>query len=524
MPAAPSIAAPLLAACLAAACSGPQAGTAGRETGPAAPVSQAPPAAPRDAPASPATSAEAPAPPASADDPGPDAALAPGLAQLDELLLLRLDPQVRDELAPGFEAARQSLASACAARADDARCRAALATLDALAGWQSLVDGTTSAGGPGRAALQESLLSSLAAVAGTLPQTDAVRVTILFEAERPAEAADVLAAAWAPGAARGLGYAPLHAALREWRETLPEPQRLVPLLEDAGARGAATTPATLGYLLLVAGRRALAAGDTSGAAALFEQGAASFALATGDPLASEWELATRRADCLVNAGDIHYALARDLLASGETAGAAPELVRAEEAYSGALDAVPDDEGAIRGIELTADAYLGGEGGQPDQAGIRDVFGRAARRFDRPEWWNNYAFFCRETGMYEESYQAYSRCIELAPENARWVNDTGLILLYHLDRDLDRAQELFERSWKLGQEACDNPFVTDESRSENFLAYTDAMLNLAQLHGRRGELDRARAVLDELLALSPEREDARALDAQLDNALQKEAAK
>ena len=82
----------------------------------------------------------------------------------------------------------------------------------------------------------------------------------------------------------------------------------------------------------------------------------------------------------------------------------------------------------------------------------------------------------------------------------------------------------ERSWTLGKEACDNPFATDESRNENFLAYTDAMLNLAQLHLRRGELDRARAILDELLALSPEREDARALDAQLDSALQKEASK
>ena len=386
------------------------------------------------------------------------------------------------------------------------------------------MDGTTSVPGSGRTALQESLLSSLAAVEGTLPQTDTVRAAILFESERPAEAEEVVAASWSPPARRGLGYAPLHATVREGRDTVPDPQRLAKLLEDDAARGLATTDASRGYLLLVAGRQRLAADDVAGAAPLFEQGAASFALAGADPLAGEWELASRRADCLVNAGDLHYAAARAALETGGVSAAAPALHEAEVAYSGALDSVPDDEGAIRGLELTADAYLGGEGGQPDQAGIRDLFGRAARRFDRPEWWNNYAFFCRETGQYEESYTAYCRCIELAPENARWVNDTGLILLYHLDRDLDHAQELFERAWKLGKEACDNPFVSDESRYENFLAYTDAMLNLAQLHGRRGELDRARSVLDELLVLSPDRRDALALKDELDSALQKETPK
>lgn len=500
-----------MAACLAAACST-------ERTQSAEPVAPAPVPAPAQPPAGRSASPST----AASEVPATDA-LAPGLAQLDELLLLRRDPQVSDELGLGFDEARRTLGSACDSRPGDARCRAALATLDALAGWQALVDGTTTVAGPGRAALQDSLLASLAAVEGTLPQTDAVRVAILLEGERPAEAADAIAAAWSPPG-RGLGSVPLHAGVREGRESLPDPLRLVPLLQTEAARDAASTPATLGYLLLVAGRQRQAAADAAGAATLFEAGAAAFAASRNDPLAGEWELASRRADCLVNAGDIHYAAAQQALATGGVPAAASSLAAAEEAYTGALDAVPDDEGAIRGLELTADAYLGGEGGEPDQAGIREVFGRAARRFDRPEWWNNYAFFCRETGQYEESYQAYCRCIELEPENARWVNDTGLILLYHLDRDLDRAQELFERSWKLGREACENPFVTDESRDENFLAYTDAMLNLAQLHGRRGELDRARVILDELLALSPEREDALALDAQLDTALQKEAAK
>lgn len=60
-------------------------------------------------------------------------------------------------------------------------------------------------------------------------------------------------------------------------------------------------------------------------------------------------------------------------------------------------------------------------------------------------WNNYAFFCRETARYEESYTAYSRALELAPEDPGVLNDTALILQYHLNRDLEYAVELYERA-------------------------------------------------------------------------------
>jgi len=493
------IAALLLAACLAPACSSPAADReVGRPAGPAARTAE-PAAAARD-----------------------DAALVAGLAQLDELLLLRRDPELSEETAAGLQSARESLAAACPARDGDARCRAALATLDALVGWQALSSGWTGVGDPGLASLQDSLLGSLQSVDGALPQTDAVRVAILLESGRAAEAAEAIVAAWTAVPPRSLDYAPLHAELRDGRDELPDPLRLLPPLQTAAARQAATAPASRGYLLLAAGHQRQASGDTAGATPLFEQGAAEFATAGADPLASEWELATRRAECRIAAGSIHYDAALAARAQGGVPAAQAELRAAEDDYADALEAVRDDAEAVRGLELTADAYLGaGEGRDADQPGIRDVFGRLARRFDRAEWWNNYAFFCRETGQYEQSYAAYSRCIELAPENARWVNDTGLILLYHLDRDLDHAQELFQRAVRLGQEACDNPFASDDSRRENFLAYTDAMLNLAQLHAQRGQIDQARTMIDALLALSPERGDAQALKAKIEQAQHKE---
>jgi tetratricopeptide (TPR) repeat protein len=107
---------------------------------------------------------------------------------------------------------------------------------------------------------------------------------------------------------------------------------------------------------------------------------------------------------------------------------------------------------------------------------------------------------------------HERCIELAPDNARYVNDTGLILLYHLERDLDRAEELFRRAIALGRADYDNPFADETVKEESFLAFTDAMLNLATLHLRLGQLDAARAQCDELLAIAPDRPDALQLSA------------
>jgi tetratricopeptide (TPR) repeat protein len=199
--------------------------------------------------------------------------------------------------------------------------------------------------------------------------------------------------------------------------------------------------------------------------------------------------------------------------------ALPALERAEADFSEAYAALRDDDEARRGISLTADLYY--QAG--DLAGIRDAFGRAARRFDDAEWWNNHAFFCRETERYEDAYAAYSRCIELAPDNARWVNDTGLILLYHLQRDLDHAELLFRRAWELGRAVTDNPFASQEAVQENFLAYTDAMLNLGRLMFEQGRLDEAATVVAELLALAPERPDARQLRNAIERARASDAA-
>lgn len=445
----------------------------------------------------------------------------PVLEALDQALLMHLDPDLAFDMELAFEAARDAIDGASGEAALPEACAAAQVTLGTLVVWHSVTSGTASVDATGRAALEQALLSSLDAVGGNIPQTAMMSATILVDSRRPDEAAEVLAELFAVPGPVGAAYEPAHALVRMGRDDFADPLALAaPLLgaaeaaADHAADAGDPAPATVGLLHLAAGLRAAAEGDRERAVTLYETGARHLAAARGrDPIDSEWELVGRRADCLVNAGWLQYAEAQRLLAEAGLDAARPFLLAAEARFSEAYEAMPDDAEARRGLSLTGDLYYQAE----DLDGIREHFGRAARRFDDAEWWNNHAFFCRETGLYEEAYAAYSRCIELAPENARWVNDTGLILLYHLHRDLDHAEALFRRSWELGRAVTRNSFASEEAVEENFLAYTDAMLNLGRLWFEQGKLDEAASVVGELLALAPERPDARMLAAAIERA-------
>ncbi len=70
-------------------------------------------------------------------------------------------------------------------------------------------------------------------------------------------------------------------------------------------------------------------------------------------------------------------------------------------------------------------------------------------------WNNYALLCRDTGAYEESYRAYRRALELQGPDPRLLNDTALVLHYHLMGDdagkAAEARALYEQAIALAEE-------------------------------------------------------------------------
>jgi tetratricopeptide (TPR) repeat protein len=89
---------------------------------------------------------------------------------------------------------------------------------------------------------------------------------------------------------------------------------------------------------------------------------------------------------------------------------------------------------------------------------------------------------RAMELWETSYAWYEKAVRLSPDDPRIVNDCGLMLIYHLHRDYDRARELFDRAAVLGkQEIAALPADADEG-TRQFLeeATGDALQNVGVL--------------------------------------------
>jgi hypothetical protein len=85
-------------------------------------------------------------------------------------------------------------------------------------------------------------------------------------------------------------------------------------------------------------------------------------------------------------------------------------------------------------------------------------------------------------LWERSYRYYEKAVALSPTDARIVNDCGLMLIYHLDRDFARARECFDLAIEIGtaqlaEMADDVPARERELLEE---AVGDAWQNIAVL--------------------------------------------
>lgn len=92
---------------------------------------------------------------------------------------------------------------------------------------------------------------------------------------------------------------------------------------------------------------------------------------------------------------------------------------------------------------------------------------------------------RARELMERSYAAYVNAARLSNEDVRIVNDTGLILTYYLQRDLETAEGYLMRAVALGREqleAREDGVELDEDELYNLLnAWGDAHQNLGVLH-------------------------------------------
>jgi len=194
--------------------------------------------------------------------------------------------------------------------------------------------------------------------------------------------------------------------------------------------------------------------------------------------------------CAVESGDLTTA-ERHLFAAGATSPAAtayengtPQLVDSfGNHFHGALFAIhralteTGDDALARTLafnERVLAQYPGRWGFLHNNAALaaRDLGVQKAQAFDDRA----------AMELWERSYRHYEQAVALSPDDARIVNDCGLMLIYHLGRDLDRARSLFERAIALGTAQLaampsDTPVRDRENLEE---AVGDAWQNLAVL--------------------------------------------
>ncbi len=91
------------------------------------------------------------------------------------------------------------------------------------------------------------------------------------------------------------------------------------------------------------------------------------------------------------------------------------------------------------------------------------------------------FLNRARATIERSYEAYLDVERLAPNDVRLVNDSALIRVWYLYRDLDRAVEMLERCIAMGAEQIQDPTLSEDDRDALENAWGDAYQNLGYLY-------------------------------------------
>jgi tetratricopeptide (TPR) repeat protein len=90
------------------------------------------------------------------------------------------------------------------------------------------------------------------------------------------------------------------------------------------------------------------------------------------------------------------------------------------------------------------------------------------------------FFASSNDYMEKSYLAYEAASKLAPNDARTINDTGLILAYYLQRNPERASECFREALRLGLLRLKDPKLEPDEKETVTEAVGDAYQNLGVL--------------------------------------------
>ncbi|PCJ55194.1 MAG: hypothetical protein COA70_02795 [Planctomycetota bacterium] len=184
---------------------------------------------------------------------------------------------------------------------------------------------------------------------------------------------------------------------------------------------------------------------------------------------------------------------------GRIADAAATFLSTLQADPSRLEATSEPESLHLGIDAIAGDYFNRDDLKSARHFLRNI---CAIYDDNSDWTNNLGFFCRDLGVqalqagdaalarqyFEESWDSYSRTVELSPNEARLVNDRALIAVYYLDQHWQLAEQELHRSIELGMKTlAEMGEDVPVSEHEYFdMAVGDAWENLAYLYLNRYE--------------------------------------
>ncbi|MBL8862055.1 MAG: hypothetical protein JNK02_08590 [Planctomycetes bacterium] len=123
--------------------------------------------------------------------------------------------------------------------------------------------------------------------------------------------------------------------------------------------------------------------------------------------------------------------------------------------------------------------------------------------DDARQWNNLGLFLRDEGdarsrrrremspeerqeiqdLYERSYRAYGKALELSPDDPNYLNDIAVVLDYNLDRDHQRARAWYVRAAELAEKELARKDLDRDTRALREIALRDARNNLKRLEDK-----------------------------------------
>ncbi len=114
---------------------------------------------------------------------------------------------------------------------------------------------------------------------------------------------------------------------------------------------------------------------------------------------------------------------------------------------------------------------------------RDLNHVVACLADSADAWNNHAFLCRETGRFEDALTSYEYAQQREPDSPQLMNDTGVVLQYHLANpdNLARARTLYERAIEIADRQIADAALAAPVRQRAEKARSDAKANLAAMN-------------------------------------------